>query len=104
MTDAPATFTIGLEEEYLLVDRETRDLVVDPPAGLMADCKARLGKQVSPEFFRCQIEVGTRVAASLTDARADLAHLRGTIAAAASEYGFAPIAAGTHPFSDWSLQ
>jgi carboxylate-amine ligase len=104
MNDARPTFTIGIEEEYLLVDKETRDLAVDPPAGVMADCKALLGKQVSPEFFRCQIEVGTQVATSLADARADLAHLRRTVADCAGEYGLAPIAAGIHPFSDWSVQ
>ena len=64
MTDSPPTFSVGMEEEYLLVDLETRDLAVDPPAGLMADCKAALGGQVSPEFFRCQIEVATRPARS----------------------------------------
>src|SRR5438477_9178346 len=104
MTDSPPTFSVGMEEEYLLVDLETRDLAVDPPAGLMADCKAALGGQVSPEFFRCQIEVATRPARSFADARRDLANLRRTVADCAAEYGLAPIAAGIHPFSDWSQQ
>jgi carboxylate-amine ligase len=104
MDSARPTFTVGIEEEYLLVDRQSRDLAVEPPAEFMADCKARLGKQVSPEFFRCQIEVGTRVAVSLADARSDLAHLRQTVAECAAPYGLAPVAVGTHPFSDWSLQ
>src|SRR5689334_14321638 len=102
MTDARPTFTIGIEEEYLLVDKETRELVIDPPAGLMADCKAALGSQVSTEFFRCQIEVGTRIASSLPAARSDLRHLRRTVADCAAEYGIAPIAASVHPFSDWN--
>src|SRR3954454_4993693 len=104
MADAPATFTVGIEEEYLLVDRETRDLVADPPAGIMADCKQRLGKQVSPEFFRWQIEVGTGVASSMGQARHDLMWLRSTVSAVASDYGLAAVAAGTHPFSDCNLQ
>lgn len=98
------SFTIGIEEEYLLVDKETRDLVADPPPGLMEDCQKALGGQVSPEFLRCQIEVGTSVCHSLGEARAELAHLRRTIAACASHYGLAPLAASTHPFADWQQQ
>jgi carboxylate-amine ligase len=104
MVDSQPTFSVGIEEEYLLVDRESRELAVDPPAGLMADCKAALGDQVSPEFFRCQIEVATRAAANFADARRDLAHLRRTVADCAAEYGLAPVAAGIHPFSDWNQQ
>mgnify|MGYP001265142260 FL=1 len=54
-------FTIGIEEEYLLVDRETRDLCAEPPPSMMADCEQRLTGQVSPEFLRAQIEAETRV-------------------------------------------
>ena len=50
------SFTLGLEEEYLLIDQNTLDLV-EAPEQLMADCAARLGDQVSPEFLACQIEV-----------------------------------------------
>lgn len=98
------SLTIGIEEEYLLVDRETRDLVVDPPPGLMADCHAALGEHVTPEFLRCQIEIGTPVCANLTEARAALAGLRRAISEAAASYGMAPIAASTHPFADWHDQ
>jgi carboxylate-amine ligase len=105
MTTAPEpSFTIGVEEEYLLVDRESRDLVPDPPAGLMADCQKALGGQVSPEFLRCQIEVETSVCQTVAEARAEIARLRRTIAKCAAEYGLAPIAASTHPFAEWSLQ
>jgi carboxylate-amine ligase len=44
------SFTVGIEEEYLLVDRDTRDLVVDPPDSLMSECEKRLEGRVSPEF------------------------------------------------------
>ena len=53
------SFTIGIEEEYLLVDKETRDLAPEPPAALLAKCQEALPGQVSPEFLRSQIEVGT---------------------------------------------
>ncbi|MCA3248630.1 MAG: carboxylate-amine ligase [Azospirillum sp.] len=99
-------FTIGLEEEYLLVDRATRDLARDPPADLVAQTEAELAKrgmpgQVSPEFLRAQIEVQTRVCASVADARAQLATLRRTVAEVAARHGLAPIAASTHPFAEW---
>jgi len=97
-------FTLGIEEEYFLVDRATRDVVGDPPDGMLAECEALLGAQVSPEFLRSQIEIGTRVCASLDEARTDLRRLRETIAAVASGHGLAPIAAATHPFARWELQ
>jgi carboxylate-amine ligase len=92
------TFTFGIEEEYHLVDLHSRNLASGPQE-LMAAWEADLGKQVSPEFFRSQIEVGTKVCSTFADVRADLARLRGTIAGRAAEYGLAPIAASTHPFA-----
>jgi carboxylate-amine ligase len=93
------TFTVGIEEEYHLVDRQTRDLVAEAPTALMAACEARLGGQVSPEFLRSQIEIGTRPCATIPEARAELIRLRGTIASEAEHHGLAPIAASTHPFA-----
>jgi carboxylate-amine ligase len=98
------SFTVGIEEEYHLVDRATRDLASEPPPGLMEECKEALDEQVSPEFLRTQIEVGTRVCGSLAEARADLARLRATVARVAGRHGLAPIAAATHPFADWDAQ
>ena len=96
--------TVGIEEEYLLVDRASRDLASDPPASMMKDCEALLEGQVSPEFLRAQIEVGTRPCATVGGARADLAHLRATVAEVAARHGLAPIAASTHPFARWEKQ
>ena len=101
--EAPA-FTVGIEEEYLLVDRETGDLASDPPASLMAECETLLEGQVSPELMRAQVEVGTRPFATVREARADLAHLRAMVARAAAHHGLAPIAASTHPFARWQDQ
>jgi glutamate---cysteine ligase / carboxylate-amine ligase len=98
---AEPEFTLGIEEEYFLVDRTTRDVVEDPPPELLAGCEALLQGQVSPEFLRAQIEVETRVCGSLAEARADLSHLRATVAAVAARHGLAPVAAGTHPFARW---
>lgn len=98
--DEPS-FTIGIEEEYLLVDLDTRDLAANPPAAFMKDCEERLGSRVSPEFLRCQVEIGTPVCNTIEDARQSLADLRGTIAEVAKSYGMAPLAVSTHPFADW---
>jgi carboxylate-amine ligase len=98
------SFTIGIEEEYLLVDKETRDLAKEPPAALLAKCQEALPGQISPEFLRSQIEVGTKVCRSIQEARADLIRLRSTVGSSAAEFGLAPIAASTHPFAEWSTQ
>jgi carboxylate-amine ligase len=95
------SFTIGIEEEYLLVDKETRDLCADPPDSVMEECEQRLSGQVSPEFMRAQIEIGTRVCRSIDEAREDLARLRGTIVDVTGQHGLAPVAASTHPWARW---
>ena len=97
-------FTIGIEEEYLLVDPATRDLVRDPGDQVMAECQAILGSQVSPEFLKAQVEVGTRVAPSVGEARDDLSRLRSALFEVVDRHGLALIAASTHPFADWADQ
>lgn len=98
------TFTIGIEEEYLLVDRDTRALVVDPPKSLMSECEELIGEQVSSELLRSQIEIGTKVCNNIQEAREDLARLRKVIIEVAANHNIAPIAASTHPFSRWQDQ
>jgi glutamate---cysteine ligase / carboxylate-amine ligase len=97
-------FTIGIEEEYLLVERASRELASDPPPEMLSECQALLEGQVSPEFLRAQIEVGTTVCNSVADARAELARLRRTVAGVAARHGLAPIAAATHPSALWHRQ
>ncbi|MFQ5784236.1 MAG: carboxylate-amine ligase [Alphaproteobacteria bacterium] len=96
--------TVGIEEEYLLVDRASRDLAAEPPGSMIEECEALLEGQVSPEFLRAQIEVGTRPCATVREARTDLARLRETVAQVAAHHGLAPIAASTHPFGRWERQ
>jgi carboxylate-amine ligase len=101
--DRPA-FTVGIEEEYLVVDRETRDLIKDPPPDMWESLREVLGPQVAPEFLKAQIEVGTKVCAKLSEARADLAALRRDLSGVVSQYGAAIIASSTHPFANWTEQ
>lgn len=96
------SFTIGIEEEYLLVDRETRGLAADPPEGMLEECGTALEEGLfAPEFLRSQLEVGTRVCETVGEARTALAALRRRAAEVAGHYGMAPIAASTHPFAQW---
>lgn len=98
------SFTLGVEEEYLLVDKKTRGLVIDPPETLMAEAEERCGSQVTSEFLRSQIEIGTKVCNNIQEVREDLSSLRRSIIEVADNHGLAPIAASTHPFSSWTDQ
>lgn len=97
-------FTVGIEEEYLLVDRETRELVSEPPASILQECAKLCGDQVSPEFYRSQLEVGTRVCKTAGEARSHLAELRRSVSSVVAQHGMAIIAASSHPFSAWLEQ
>ena len=57
----PPSLTLGLEEEYLLVDPASRDLVAAPPDGFMQRCQDRLAERVTHELLQAQVEVGTSV-------------------------------------------
>ena len=98
------SFTVGIEEEYLLVDAQTRGLIHKAPPTMLAECEALLEGQVTPEFLQCQIEVGTRVCTTVREARVDLERLRGTVASVARSHGLRLVAASTHPFAVWGRQ
>jgi carboxylate-amine ligase len=98
------SFTLGVEEEYLLVDKATRSLVIDPPEGLMAEAQEKCGEQVTSELLKSQIEIGTKVCRNIQEAHEDLIRLRSSIIEVANNHGIAPIAASTHPFSAWTDQ
>jgi glutamate---cysteine ligase / carboxylate-amine ligase len=98
------SFTVGIEEEYLLVDRASRDLVSELPPQLFQDCEQALRGQVAREFLKSQIEVETQVHHSVRAAGAELKALRQTVADLAGKHGLAPIAVSTHPFARWGAQ
>ena len=102
--DEDPSFTIGIEEEYLLIDPETRDLAADPPQSILEECTRRVGDRVTPEFLRAQIEVGTKVCNSIAEVTEDLRTLRRCIRDVAQEHGLAMIASSTHPAADWDAQ
>ena len=97
-------FTMGIEEEYLLVNNKTMELAVDPPSAIIEECARQADGQVSPELLRSQIEIGTSVCNNAAEARAELVRLRRIVIDVANEHGYAPIAASTHPFGRWTRQ
>ncbi|WP_112321669.1 carboxylate-amine ligase [Oceanibium sediminis] len=103
MSDRP-TFTLGIEEEYLIVDLETRELVREPSADFLEACRGEVGDQVTGEYLQCQVEVGTKPHRTVGDAVSELRALRAGVAKVSNAHGYAPIAASTHPFSRWREQ
>ncbi len=104
MTSDSPKFSIGIEEEYLLVDPETRSLASLQPPEFMARCKERLPGRVTHEFLQSQVEIGTGVCNSITDARTEIRELRQTVAETAREFGMRMIASSTHPWAHWREQ
>ncbi|MBT5432546.1 MAG: carboxylate-amine ligase [Rhodospirillaceae bacterium] len=104
MAVSEPAFTMGVEEEYLLVDKVTGELASDPPESLVDECAKVLGEQVSNEFLRAQVEIGTRVCKDISEVREELKRLRSGVIGVADGYGLAPIASSTHPFGDWRNQ
>ena len=103
MLERPA-FTVGIEEEYLVVDRDTRDLIEAPPAEMWDQLSEVLGANVTHEFLKAQIEVGTKVCTNIKEARHELAALRSGLSSVVREYNAAIIASSTHPFANWAKQ
>jgi carboxylate-amine ligase len=99
----PPAFSIGIEEEYLIVDKTTRALAA-PPAEMFDALSARLGNLVAHEFMRSQVEINTPPCKNISEAEKHLGELREVVIDIAGRYDLAPIAASTHPFSHWSEQ
>jgi carboxylate-amine ligase len=97
VAEAP-TLSFGIEEEFHLVDIHTRDLAA-APIELLRVLESNFESQVSAEFLRSQIEIGTKPHTSFKAARTELSRLRKVVVDAAHHYDLAPIASGTHPFA-----
>lgn len=100
----PPTFATALQEEFLLVDLETLDVIVEQPAELIKQLSEQLGEKVRPEYLGAQIRTATGFHEDLVELRKEAWQLRRQLAAIAKNFGLAPMAAGTHPFADWHRQ
>ncbi len=96
-------FTLGIEEEFQIVDPQSRELR-SRVAEILAEGKPRLGEQLKPEMIQSMIEVGTGICKDIKEARTDITNLRGIVAGLARKQGLEIVAAGTHPFSHWQDQ
>ncbi len=95
-------FTLGIEEEFQLVDPETRELKSHIEEMLAAG--AHLGDQLKPELHQSVVEVGTPVCRDIKEARTAVMHLRRQLIGMAEQSGARIVAAGTHPTSHWKDQ
>jgi len=95
--------TLGVEEEYLVVDAETLELVPRSHE-LLGAARPELGDEVTPELNLCQIEVGTPVCNGLDEVELHLTRLRHGLAAAGEPLGLAAAATATHPVTSWRHQ
>lgn len=96
-------FTLGIEEEFQIIDPQTRELR-SHVTEFLDEGKMILGEQIKPEMIQSQIEVGTGVCKNIQEARADISNLRGIIASLAEKNGLRIVAASTHPISRWQDQ
>ena len=95
---------MGIEEEYLLVEPESGELIAEQPPGILQKVTDLHHGLVARELFSSQIEIGTGVCTDFKHLRADIGLLRLAVTEAAAEYGLAPIAASSHPFARWQQQ
>ncbi len=105
MSEFDLNITLGVEEEFFLVDPDTRDLESDPNPGIFEACEQNRGPHtVAHEVLRTQIETSTRVCGSVTEACEAVRETRRLVIEAAAEHGVAVLAASTHPFAEWKSQ
>src|ERR1700690_2755502 len=93
-------FTIGVEEEFQIIDPDTLELrshVVQ----LLAAASRGLGDQVKQEMHQSIVETGTKICENVSDLRLEMHRTRNELVAAAESTGLQVAAAGTHPFSSW---
>src|SRR5882672_200681 len=94
-------FKFGIEEEFFLVDAETKSVSREMPRGFLEKVKAVTGGQVMGEMLQSQVEVATAPHPNIADARTELRFLRQTVSNIAAEHGLAILAVGTHPTATW---
>ncbi len=95
--------TLGIEEEYMIIDPQTRELT-SYVQEMLNRGSIVLGHNVKAEFMQSQIEVAGRVCQNIPEARSELIRLRRAISELAAESGKTFAAAATHPFSRWRDQ
>jgi glutamate---cysteine ligase / carboxylate-amine ligase len=93
-------FTLGVEEEFQIVDPATGELR-SHVSELIAASSPALGEQIKPELHQSIVEMGTQICGNVEELRGEIVRIRGELVAAAERVGLQVAAAGTHPFSSW---
>ena len=101
MTLSP--LTLGIEEEYQIIDPESRELKSFIQE-LLEQGRVILHDQIKPEFLQSQVEVGSQICGNIRELREEVVRLRSSICRLADSNGLRVAAASTHPFSSWSTQ
>ena len=101
---ASEPYTLGVEEEYMLLDPETLDLVQRADTILDADQEGEFAARTACEIFQSEIEGQTPICATVSDAAAELLRLRRHLEEVVDEHGLVLASAGTHPFAHYEDQ
>ncbi|HYY12796.1 MAG TPA: carboxylate-amine ligase [Chthoniobacterales bacterium] len=97
------TYTLGIEEEFAIVDPESRELKSHIQE-ILEGGKVVLKEQIKPEMHQSVVELGTEICESISNARGHVIDLRSKLAKLAGEKGLKIASVGTHPFSHWRDQ
>ncbi len=98
------SLTIGIEEEYQIIDPETRELKSYITQFLESDHSILRTLELKPELHQSMVEVGTKACQTVQETRGELVDLRRRVSEYATKQGACIAAAGTHPFSSWQTQ
>ncbi len=96
--------TLGVEEEYQIIDPKSRDLYAYISEFLSQDKQMEVGVDLKPEFMQSQVEVGSQVCKNVKEVRQEVTRLRRAVCELADKNGVAIAAASTHPFAKWQEQ
>lgn len=96
--------TLGVEEEYQIIDPETRNLQAYISELLTQDKQREMSLDLKPELMQSQVEVGSNVCRNIKEVRQEMIRLRRAICNMAAENGVSIVAASTHPFARWDEQ
>lgn len=96
-------FTVGIEEEYMVIDPHSKELVSHEQR-IVVEGQKIISEKVKAEMHQAVVEVGTDICQNIEEAYNDVSTLRKTISQIAGDLGFWVGASGTHPFSNWQSQ
>jgi carboxylate-amine ligase len=96
----PHAFTVGVEEEFQIVDPSTWELR-SHVSQLLASSAPTFGDQIKRELHQSIVEVGTKICATVAELAEEIIRIRRDLADSAERVGLRVAAAGTHPFSSW---